>query len=65
MRAASANAFEVTDAGRQVREEAETATNRNFYTPWLTLNETEIDDLRDLLARLKTVVTHTVEAVPA
>jgi hypothetical protein len=65
VRAASENAFEVTEAGRQVRKEAEAATDRNFYTPWLTLNETEIDDLRDLLARLKTAVTHTVEAVPA
>ena len=65
VRATSENAFEVTAVGRQIREEAEVATDRNFYTPWLTLNETEISDLRDLLARLKTAVTHTVEAVPA
>ncbi len=65
VRAASENAFEVTEIGRQVREEAEAATDRNFYTPWLTLSETETNDVRDLLARLKTAVTHTVEAVPA
>jgi hypothetical protein len=62
---AEGRAFEVTAVGRQVREEAEVATDRNFYSPWLTLNETETSDVRDLLARLKTAVTHTAEAVPA
>jgi hypothetical protein len=65
VRAAGENSFEVTTVGRQLREEAEAATDRNFYAPWLILNDTEIADVRDLLARLKTALTHTVEAVPA
>lgn len=57
--------FEVTDTGRQVREEAEAATDRNFYTPWQVLNESEVKDLNELLTRLKTALAQTVEAVPA
>jgi hypothetical protein len=65
VRAAGENTCEVTETGRQIREEAEVATDRNFYTPWSTLSETETSDVRDLLARLKTALTQTVEAVPA
>ncbi len=65
VRAAGENAYEVTANGRQIREEAEIVTDRNFYTPWLTLSETETSDMRDLLARLKTALAQSAEAVPA
>lgn len=65
VRAAGENAFEVTGTGRQVCEEVEVATDRNFYTPWLALNEADADDMRDLLARLKTALAQTLEGVPA
>jgi hypothetical protein len=65
VRAASEGAFEVTDAGRQVREAAEVATDRNFYAPWQVLNDNEVQDLQDLLTRFKTAVTQVAEAVPA
>jgi DNA-binding PadR family transcriptional regulator len=65
VRAASKGAYEVTDAGRQLREAAEAATDRNFYTPWQALNDSEVADLHELLARLKTALTQIAEAVPA
>jgi Helix-turn-helix family len=65
VRAAGENAFEVTATGRQVREEAEAATDRNFYTPWQVLNKSEVKDLNELLTRLKTALAQTVEAAPA
>jgi hypothetical protein len=65
VRAASESVFEVTEVGRQIREEAEAATERNFYTPWQVLNDVEVVDLQQLLTRLKTVLAHTAEAVAA
>jgi Tfp pilus assembly PilM family ATPase len=65
VRAASENAYEVTDAGRQLREAAEVATDRNFYTSWQVLNDGEVTDMQELLARLKTALTQIAEAVPA
>jgi hypothetical protein len=65
VRAAGESACEVTEAGRQVREEAEAATDRNFYTPWQVLNDVEVKDLHELLTHLKTAVAPTTEAVPA
>jgi hypothetical protein len=65
VRAADENAFEVTDAGRQLREVAEAATDRNFYAPWQVLNDSEAKNLHELLARLKTALTQIAEAVPA
>ena len=62
---AERRAFEVTAAGRQVRDDAEAATDRFFYAPWQVLNETEVDDLRELLTRLKAALAHTAEAAPA
>jgi hypothetical protein len=59
------SACEVTEAGREIREEAEAATDRNFYTPWQVLSETELNDLGELLTRLKTALAHAAEAVPA
>jgi hypothetical protein len=65
VRAVNEGAYEVTDAGRQLREAAEAATDRNFYTPWQVLNDVEVTELHELLARLKTALTHMTEAVPA
>lgn len=63
--AAGESTFEVTEIGRKIREEAEVVTDRNFYTPWLALNEIDANDVRDLLTRLKLALAQTVEAVPA
>ncbi len=65
VRAAGETAFEVTAAGRQVRDETEAATDTYFYTPWQVLDETEVKDLSELLTRLKTAVAPIAEAVPA
>jgi hypothetical protein len=65
VRAAGESAYEVTEAGRQVREKAEAATDRNFYAPWQVLNDVEVKDLNELLTRLKLAVAQTTEAVPA
>jgi hypothetical protein len=65
VRATGEGAYEVTDAGRQVREAAEAATDRNFYTPWQVLDASEVKDLSHLLAQLKTALTQITEAVPA
>ena len=65
VRATGEGAYEVTDTGRQVREAAEAATDRNFYTPWQVLNDNEVGELQDLLVRLKTALTQIAEAVPA
>ena len=45
--------FRVTDAGRAVREQAEEQTDRLFYGPWNRLSAAEIDQLRELLTRLR------------
>lgn len=65
VRAADEKSFEVTATGRQIRETAEAETDRNFYTPWLTLSEADVNDLRDLLTRLKPALARIQEAVPA
>lgn len=65
VRAAGESAYEVTDAGRQLREAAEVATDRNFYTPWQVLNDNEVKEMHELLAQLKTALTPIAEAVPA
>jgi hypothetical protein len=65
VRATGENTYEVTETGRQVREAAETQTDRYFYTPWMTLSQIEVNEMRNLLTRLKTVLTQQAEAVPA
>ena len=45
--------FRVTDAGRAVREQAEEQTDRLFYGTWNRLSAAEIDQLRELLTRLR------------
>jgi DNA-binding MarR family transcriptional regulator/Mn-dependent DtxR family transcriptional regulator len=44
--------YSVTEAGREMREEAERLTDRNFYGPWAALAEEEVEEVRDLFNRL-------------
>jgi predicted transcriptional regulator len=46
-------AYELTEEGRRVREEAEEATDRHFFVGWSALNEEELTQLEDLLTRAK------------
>lgn len=49
----TAGAYQVTGPGQTFRQEAEDATNRYFYAPWTYLNESEVEELRHLLVRLR------------
>ena len=44
-------AYNITAEGKQVREQAEEATERNFYVGWSALSEDELTELKDLLTR--------------
>jgi hypothetical protein len=44
--------YELTDAGRAVRERAEQMTDQYFFAPWACLDEREVEELRTLLAGL-------------
>jgi DNA-binding MarR family transcriptional regulator len=48
-----AGRFELTDAGRALREQAEETTNRLFYGPWACLSAGELEELRGLLVHLR------------
>ncbi len=48
-----AGAYKLTDKGRQVREEAEEATDRHYFVGWSALNKEELAQLEDLLTRTK------------
>lgn len=43
----------LTERGRLIRSEAETATDRAFYAPWQCLDAAETAEVRDLLARAR------------
>lgn len=45
--------YRVTDAGEAMRQEAEDATERHYFAPWACLTEAEVDQLHELLTRLK------------
>jgi len=45
--------WQLTAAGRAVREQVEEATDRYFYAAWACLRETETAELRDLLVRFR------------
>ncbi len=47
--APGADGYTVTAAGRKVREDAETLTDANFFAPWQTLTDDELNKLSDLL----------------
>ena len=44
--------YEITDQGRELRQQAEDATDQLYYGPWDCLNEKEQGELRGLLERL-------------
>lgn len=46
-------AYQITQAGRSVREQAEQLTNKYFYAPWSVLTREELAELYDLLLHLK------------
>jgi DNA-binding MarR family transcriptional regulator len=48
-----AGAYRMTELGGALRQATEATTDRYFYTPWSSLNEAEIDELRGLLTRLR------------
>lgn len=45
--------FRITQKGRELREHAEQLTNDYFYAPWSAMTETELDELYDLLLKLR------------
>ena len=55
--------FEITEAGRSVRQHAEDETDRMYYVAWQALNEAEIAELGDLLARMRDSAHEMAEAV--
>lgn len=45
--------FRVTQKGKELREQVETQTDEYFYAPWSALTQEELDELYDLLAKLR------------
>jgi hypothetical protein len=45
--------FRITQAGRELREKAEQLTNAYFYAPWSVMTREELNELYDLLLKLK------------
>jgi DNA-binding MarR family transcriptional regulator len=50
---AKAGAYQLTPTGRQIREDAEEATDRFYFAPWAKLSDDEVSGLYELLTRLK------------
>jgi len=48
-----AEGYQVTNAGKKIRDEAEAATNENYFGPWKVLTDSELDRLGGLLEELK------------
>ena len=48
-----AGVYQVTAAGKQVRAEVETETERLFFAPWASLNESELEELASLASQLR------------
>lgn len=46
-------AYRITEKGRVLREQAEQLSNEYFYTPWLVMTEAELDELYELLVKLR------------
>lgn len=47
------NVYRITLQGRAIREEAERLTNEYFYAPWSVMAPGELEELYDLLSKLK------------
>jgi hypothetical protein len=50
--AEQAGAYSLTEQGRTIRQQAEAETDRLFYEPWGSLDDSETHELRLLLTRL-------------
>ena len=50
------DAFQLTEEGKQLREQVERLTNEYFYAPWSVLMQSEIDTLYDLLVELRSAL---------
>jgi hypothetical protein len=57
----SDDGYKITQEGKQVRENAETATDESFYTAWKSLSDDELIKLGDLLNELKEINQKIVE----
>ena len=60
--AATGDGWQLTGKGPAIREQAEEETDRIYFAGWNTLDETELNDLDDLLQRL---LEQLKEAAPA
>ena len=49
-------AYAATEKGRNLRQEAEDATDRYFDAAWISLNEVEMEEIKGLLGRLAEVL---------
>lgn len=47
------SAYRITQQGRELREQAEQLTNEYFYAPWSILIQSELDELYELLLKLR------------
>lgn len=45
--------FRLTEQGRQLRAQAEQLTDQYFYAPWSVLTQAELDELYELLSKLR------------
>jgi len=52
LRTDAAGHYQVTDAGKAMREQTERLTDEYFYAPWTTLSHSEIVAVKDLLGQL-------------
>jgi DNA-binding MarR family transcriptional regulator len=50
-------AYAATDEGKKLRQEAEDATDRYFDAAWVSLTETEMEEIKGLLGKLAEVLT--------
>ena len=46
-------AYQLTDEGKRIREDAEALTDRYFFAPWSCLSEMELEDLLNLATQLR------------
>jgi hypothetical protein len=49
----SAGSFRLTEKGTRLREQVEANTDEYFYAPWSALPQEELDELHDLLTKLR------------
>lgn len=49
------NGYKITDTGKKTREDAEDATNANFFAPWKSLSDEDLAKLEELLSELKEI----------